>query len=602
MKVASRNKEAKPLDDVWILFWLAVTPCLTMADPSLPGSIGRTKMAFPVEGPGFIMEPIGLSWKFGSFGEREFQSVDLRSSTEIAFLPWASLAVGMPFYLDHCSDWASGRGDLFVGAGLRCRPWAERSVYLALFPFVTIPTGRDGFSDDSLRRFSTDGLDYGLLTALSAVPWNRSFLGLNIGAYNPNQANGYGSHTNQVIYRIIWIKQMSGWLWIGPELSGEWFILNSLVPEISYFAGGSPVRLNLLFRFNSGLLNMELSPGFYLTERRVQRGDDLVYPRPIYTMPVGDMVWEIGGGISIGNSGLNPESKRRAPVSGGVIAGRAIYPDSTPAVVRVELPTVGLATVSDSAGNFVLASVPPDTYTVIVSGQHIASVEPLEVIVMNGETTRLNLTVQRIKPSKVNVILRNIVTRKEIDGLVMVEGISSSGATTPTTFPVPKSASFSLMPGAYVITGKADGYFAQSMPLTIADRHDVQVVIDLIPQGFTLEFPGVLFEFGSAKIKKEAYPVLDSIASVVRTVFATNPNLKIEVGGYTDNVGSLKTNMRLSEERAKAVANFLTENYGLNPDRVLYKGYGPAHPRAPNTTEEGRSLNRRVEIRFLEVI
>jgi outer membrane protein OmpA-like peptidoglycan-associated protein len=602
MKGVSQRTKLAFLNPAWILFWLAITPRSAAAEPGLPGSIGRTRMAFPLEGPGFVLEPARFSWGFGSFGENGFQSADFRISAEVSFLPWASLALGMPFYLDHCSDWAFGRGDLFCGAGLRWRPWADRSIYLALFPFMTIPTGQDGFSDDSLRRFSTDGLDYGVLGALSAIPWNSCLLGLNIGAYNPNQASGYGSHTNQVIYRALGIRQISSWLWLGAELSGEWFILNSLVPEISYIAGGSPLRLSLISRFKSGLLNLELSPGFYLTKRRVRRGDSLVYPRPLYTLPVGDMTWEIAGGISFGNSGLNAEIRRRPEVAGGVIAGRATYPDSTPAVVKVELPALGLATLSDSSGSFALAPVPPDSYMVFVSGQGIASMEPLKVLVMKGETTRLNLTVQRIKPSKVNVILRDIVTRKEIDGLVMVEGINSSGARTPNTFSVPKTASFPLMPGAYVITGKADGYFAQSMPLTIADNHDVQIVIDLIPQGFILEFPGVLFEFGSARIKKDAYPVLDSIASVVRTVFAANPNLKIEVGGYTDNVGSLKANMRLSEERAKAVANFLIENYGLNPDRVLYKGYGPAHPRAPNTTEEGRSANRRVEIRFLEVI
>jgi len=57
-----------------------------------------------------------------------------------------------------------------------------------------------------------------------------------------------------------------------------------------------------------------------------------------------------------------------------------------------------------------------------------------------------------------------------------------------------------------------------------------------------------------------------------------------------------------SEQRARIVADFLMENYSLNPDRVLFKGYGPAHLNAPNTIKEGRLQNRRVEIRFLEVI
>ncbi len=585
---------------MWL--WLFIPPSLVIADPGFPGTAGRTKMAFPMERPGFLMEPVGFACGFGKLGESSFQALDAKVGLELGLLPQVSVMAGLPLYLDHCSDWAFGAGDLLVGAGLRWRPWSERSTWLALFPFITAPTGRDGYSVDSLRQFSTEGLDYGVICALSAVFWERNLTGLNIGAYNPNQARGYGSHTNQVIYRALWLRRMADRVWLGPELSGEWFFVNRVVPEASHIAGGSPMRLTAVSRFTVGMVNIEISPGIYLTNRRVLRGDSLVYPRPIYTLPVGDIRWEIIGRITIGNAGLEPGRPEKSPAVGGVIAGRVLYPDSTPAVARVELPAIGMVAVSDSTGRFAMNSIPPDSYMVLVSGQFIASVDPLNVIVVEGETTSVNLVVQRASPGSVAVILRDMVTKKELDGLVMLESISNKDVAAPKTFYVPKSVTFPVAPGAYVITGKADGYFAQSIPLTMADKHNVNVVIDLIPQGFTLEFPGVLFDFGSARIKKEAYPVLDSIASVIRTIFAANPNLKIEVGGYTDNVGSLKANIKLSEERARAVANFLSENYGLNPERVLFKGYGPANPKAPNTTEEGRSQNRRVEIRFLEVI
>jgi|GEM_PF-1854801 len=588
--------------NLWTLPWLIITPCLVMADPGFPGSISRTKMAFPMEGQGFLLEPAGFVCGFGSLGESSFQSLDSRIGLELGFLPWISFLAGIPLYLDHCSGWTFGRGDFLCGAGLRWRPWADRSVWLAVFPFMTVPTGQDGLSVDSLRRFSTDGLDYGVLGALSLVPWEKSILGINIGAYNPNQAKGYGSHTNQVIYRALWIRQMAAWAWLGAELSGEWFLVNRIAPEVSFVSGGSPLRLSAVSLISVGPVHIGVSPGLWLTDRHLEQGDSLVYPSPIYTLPVGDVRWEIAGSVSIGNSGLLRGRAKASPGSGGVIAGKAIYPDGSPATISVEVLETGARTHSDTTGAFVLSALLPDSYTVCVSGQAVASVDPMKVVVMEGETTMLNLTVEKVNASNATVILRDMITRKEIDGMVMAEGISNNGITAPKTFSVAHRVTFPLMPGAYVITGKADGYFAQSMPLTMADRHDVQVVIDLIPQGFTLEFPGVLFEFGSAIIKKDAYPVLDSIAGVVRTVFAANPNLKIEVGGYTDNVGTDKANMRLSEERAKAVANFLMDNYGLNPDRVIYKGYGPAHPRAPNTTEEGRSQNRRVEIRFLEVI
>ena len=261
-----------------------------------------------------------------------------------------------------------------------------------------------------------------------------------------------------------------------------------------------------------------------------------------------------------------------------------------------------MAVVSDSLGKFVISEIPPDTYTVYVSGKSISSMEPLKVVVPPAETAKLFLTVQRAEPCYVSVELRDIVTSRRLEGIVMVESISSDELSSPKVFQVKEKAEFPLPPGAYVITGKSEGYFAQSISITAAEGKRVEVVIDLMQKGFTIEFPGVFFDFGSAKIKPEAYPVLDSIGRIIRKTFALNKNLKIEVGGYTDNVGPLEANLRLSEDRAKAVADFLVKNYGIDPEKILVKGYGPAHPKAPNTTEEGRAANRRVEIKFLEVL
>ncbi len=70
--------------------------------------------------------------------------------------------------------------------------------------------------------------------------------------------------------------------------------------------------------------------------------------------------------------------------------------------------------------------------------------------------------------------------------------------------------------------------------------------------------------------------------------------LKIQVTGHTDNVGSESINKRLSEKRAEAVASYLIES-GIDPDRIIFIGWGSAKPIADNNTEEGRNKNRRVE-------
>ncbi|HIB01952.1 MAG TPA: OmpA family protein [Phycisphaerales bacterium] len=74
--------------------------------------------------------------------------------------------------------------------------------------------------------------------------------------------------------------------------------------------------------------------------------------------------------------------------------------------------------------------------------------------------------------------------------------------------------------------------------------------------------------------------------------------MKIEIGGHTDDVGEDSANQRLSESRANAVRNYLIKN-GIEGDRVSARGYGETKPVAYNTTPEGRQKNRRTEVRIL---
>jgi outer membrane protein OmpA-like peptidoglycan-associated protein len=77
-----------------------------------------------------------------------------------------------------------------------------------------------------------------------------------------------------------------------------------------------------------------------------------------------------------------------------------------------------------------------------------------------------------------------------------------------------------------------------------------------------------------------------------------NPSLKIEISGHTDDVGNEQSNLKLSQSRAEAVKNYLTEK-GITADRLTAKGYGKSKPIALNSTEEGRKQNRRTEFTVL---
>jgi OOP family OmpA-OmpF porin len=103
---------------------------------------------------------------------------------------------------------------------------------------------------------------------------------------------------------------------------------------------------------------------------------------------------------------------------------------------------------------------------------------------------------------------------------------------------------------------------------------------------------GILFESGKSDVKPESTPTLKAIAAALKA----HPELKVEIQGHTDNVGSAASNMALSQARADAVTAALTSDYGVSADQLTAKGYGDTKPVAKNATPEGRANNRRVEI------
>jgi outer membrane protein OmpA-like peptidoglycan-associated protein len=103
---------------------------------------------------------------------------------------------------------------------------------------------------------------------------------------------------------------------------------------------------------------------------------------------------------------------------------------------------------------------------------------------------------------------------------------------------------------------------------------------------------GIQFDTGKAEVKPESAAALEEVAKLLKQ----DTKLKLYVVGHTDNIGALAANVDLSNLRAAAVVQILVAKYGITADRLQPYGNGPYAPLSSNQTEEGRAVNRRVEL------
>jgi flagellar motor protein MotB len=123
------------------------------------------------------------------------------------------------------------------------------------------------------------------------------------------------------------------------------------------------------------------------------------------------------------------------------------------------------------------------------------------------------------------------------------------------------------------------------------------IEIDQTPRGVHIRLINkvLLFEFDKAILNTAAAPYLDKIAALI----INKSSKQVLVEGYTDNVGTLAANQIISDARAKAVSNALLER-GVPADRLKSEGFSFHRPVMSNIKEEGRAMNRRVEIVILD--
>jgi outer membrane protein OmpA-like peptidoglycan-associated protein len=165
-----------------------------------------------------------------------------------------------------------------------------------------------------------------------------------------------------------------------------------------------------------------------------------------------------------------------------------------------------------------------------------------------------------------------------------------------------KSGNFLIViPGNknYGMNVAAEGYLFYSENFSIKDNPSsdpylIDVPLKKIKTGQTVPLYNILFDVNKYVIKQESTAELERLFNLL----TTNSKIRVEIGGHTDNSGAETINQPLSQNRAKAVYDWLITK-GIAANRLTYKGYGSSVPIMPNTSDEGKRKNRRTEIKVL---
>ncbi len=227
-----------------------------------------------------------------------------------------------------------------------------------------------------------------------------------------------------------------------------------------------------------------------------------------------------------------------------------------------------------------LSRTRPPAYVIVVPQQVPAPPQPVTVNPSTGERIRY-VPVPYAVPSG-NAPTPQVVRVERPAGFAPAPGVfgtpDSSAVTDPTIRPS------LLLPNGVAAQPRAAIQSVQEVERALFETGLFRAV-------------GVNFEFGKSGLLEGADVLVDPVGEVLQRY----PTLQIEVAGHTDSIGSDDFNQQLSEARAQTIAAYLVERWGIDPARLTATGYGETLPLVSNDNPTGRTLNRRVEFRVVEM-
>jgi len=208
--------------------------------------------------------------------------------------------------------------------------------------------------------------------------------------------------------------------------------------------------------------------------------------------------------------------------------------------------------------------------------------KPDAFMVVNGKT----LNAKTKQPVKSRILFDDLEVNKTVGEVL------SNPSTGEYQITLPKGKNY----GVYATS---EGYYAINENIDLKNLAtftsiDKNIYLSPVEKGETIRLSNVFFDFGKATLRTESFAELDRVVALLNE----NNNLTIQIQGHTDNVGDDSSNLTLSDNRAKAVKNYILKK-GIKDSRVISKGFGETKPLNKNVTEQERQENRRVEFLIL---
>ncbi|MCZ4410177.1 OmpA family protein [Cryomorphaceae bacterium 1068] len=193
-------------------------------------------------------------------------------------------------------------------------------------------------------------------------------------------------------------------------------------------------------------------------------------------------------------------------------------------------------------------------------------------------------------------------TKKPVEALLRLSDVSSQSLTSQLNSDAVSGEFLIALPAGktYALSVTAEGYLLHSETFSLKENkgnepYALTVELKKIKEGTAIVLQNIFFDLDKDQMKIESLSELKELAGFLNT----NPEVRIEISGHTDNQGAADYNEDLSLRRANAVKKYLVERESIEADRLETKGYGALKPLVSNDTEEGKAKNRRTEFKVL---